>query len=92
MAMKEPRNRSLPLTTAMARLVDVADLIKSRITADEVLRDLCDDYNLARETLTNLKKERPRRSDRIEEYSLLADEIEDEIIKHLLGAAGRERR
>ena len=92
MAMKEPKNRSLPLTTAMARFVDVADLIKSRITADEVLRDLCDDYHLARETLTNLKKERPRRPDRIAEYSVLAAEIEDEIIKYILSPRGQEHR
>ena len=89
--MKEPKNRSLPLTSALARLIDVADLIKSRIATDDVLRDLCDDYNLARKILTNLKKERPRHSARIEEYTILAAEIEDEIIRHLLGSGEQER-
>ena len=83
MTMKEPKNRSLPLTSALARFIDVADLMKSRIATDDVLRDLCDDYNLARKILTNLKKERPRHSARIEEYTILAAEIEDEIISHL---------
>jgi hypothetical protein len=85
MQMKEPKNPSLPLTTALARFIDVADLIKSRVARDNVLRELCDDYHLARKTLTNLKKERPRHSSRIEEYTVIAAEIEDEIIKHLLG-------
>ena len=91
MTMKEPKNRSLPLTSALARLIDVADLMKSRIATDDVLRDLCDDYNLARKILTNLKKERPRHSARIEEYTILAAELEDEIISHLLGSGEQER-
>jgi hypothetical protein len=86
MPMKGPKNPSLPLTTALARFVDVADLIKSRIATDDVLRELCDDYNLARKILTSLKKERPRHSARIEEYTILAAELEDEIVRHLLGS------
>ena len=86
MPMKEPKNWSLPLTTALVRFIDVADLIKSRMATDDVLRELCDDYHLARKTLINLKKQRPRQSARIDEYTVLAAEIEDEIIKHLLGA------
>ena len=38
--MKAPKNRSMPLTAAMVRFVDVAELIKSRSIADEVLRDI----------------------------------------------------
>ena len=91
MTMKEAKNWSLPLTSALARLIDVADLMKSRIATDDVLRDLCDDYNLARKILTNLKKERPRHSARIEEYTILAAELEDEIISHLLGSGEQER-
>ena len=87
--MKEPKNRSLPLTAALARFVDVADMNKSRSATDDVLRNLCYDYNLARETLANLKKERPRRSARIAEYTVLAAEIEDEIIRHLLGSGAK---
>jgi hypothetical protein len=90
MKMKGQKNRSLPLTAALARFIDVADLIKSRIARDDVLRDLCDDYHLARKTLTNLKKERPRRSARIAEYTVLAAEIEDEIVRHLLGSGEQE--
>lgn len=89
--MEEAKNRSLPLTTALARFVDVADTIKSRFGTDEILRDLCEDYHLARKTLTNLKKQRPRQSDRIAEYTVLANEIEDEIIRHLL-SSGRQKR
>ena len=91
MTMKEAKNWSLPLTSALARFIDVADLIKSRIATDDVLRELCDDYNLARKTLTNLRKERPRLSVRIEEYTILAGEIEDEIIRYLLGSGEQER-
>ena len=58
--MKAPKNRSMPMTAALVRFVDVAELIKSRSIADEVLRDLCDDYRLARETLTRMKREKPR--------------------------------
>lgn len=83
--MADPTNRSMPLTAALARFMDVADLIKSRVGTDDVLRDLCEDYRLARETLTRLKKERPKRPAEIEEYTSFAAELEDEIIRHLLG-------
>jgi hypothetical protein len=84
--MKEPRNRFMPLTAAMVRLVDVAELIKARSASDEALRDLCDDYRLARETLTRLRKAKPRQAAGIAEYSTLVSELEDEIIRHLLGS------
>ncbi|MDW6021019.1 hypothetical protein SAZ10_04500 [Mesorhizobium sp. BAC0120] len=75
----------MQLTTAMARFADVADLIKIRSQSDEALKDLCEDYQLARETLTNLKKMKPRRSKEISEYKSLILELEDEIIRTLLG-------
>jgi hypothetical protein len=84
--MKAPRNQSMPLTAAMVRFVDVAELIRSRSIADEVLRELCEDYRLARETLTRLKKQRPRRTVEIAEYTSLAADLENEIIQHLLGS------
>ena len=76
----------MPLTAAMVRFVDVAELIKSRSIADEALRDLCEDYRLARETLTRMKKARPRRTAEVAEYTILAAELENEIIRHLLGS------
>jgi hypothetical protein len=84
--MKAPKNRSMPLTAAMVRFVDVAELIKSRSKADEVLRDLCEDYRLARETLTRMKNVRPRRTVEVAEYTTLVAELENEIIRHLLGS------
>lgn len=92
--MKSPKNRSMPLSTAMVRFADVADLIRSRAVSDEAMRDLCDDYQLARETLTRLKRQRPKRSVEISEYTVLVSELEDEIIRCLLGTddrAGAER-
>ncbi|RUM95764.1 hypothetical protein EET67_21410 [Pseudaminobacter arsenicus] len=88
--MADPKNRSMPLTAALARFVDVADLIKSRMATDDVLRDLCEDYRLARETLTRLKKERPKRPAEIVEYTSFVAELEDEIIRYLLGAESTE--
>ena len=76
----------MPMTAAMVRFVDVAELIKSRSIADEVLRDLCEDYRLARETLTRMKKEKPRRTAEVAEYTTLVAELENEIIRHLLGS------
>jgi len=73
----------------MLRFVDVAEVIRSRSVADEVLRDLCEDYHLARETLTRLKKAKPRRSAEISEYTVLVSELEDEVIRRLLGAEER---
>jgi hypothetical protein len=84
--MKEPKSPRMPLTAAMARFVDVAELIKSRSTTDEVLRDLCDDYRLARETLTKLRKAKPKRDVEISEYTDLVAELEDEIVRRLLGS------
>jgi hypothetical protein len=84
--MKTPKDRSMPLTAAMARFVDVADLIRSRTQVDDVLRDLCEDYRLARELLMKAKKERPKPTKRIAEYSSLVDDLEDEIMRYLLGA------
>jgi len=74
----------MPLTAAMARFVDVADLIRSRSEVDEVLRDLCEDYRLAREILMRLKKERPKPSKKIAEYSALVGDLEEEIMAYLL--------
>ncbi len=81
----------MPLTDAMARFANVAEVIRQRSVTDEVLRDLCDDYRLARQTLTNLKKMRPKKTAEIAEYKTLVTELEDEIIGRLLGADGRRR-
>ena len=75
----------MSLSAAMVRFVDVAEMIKARSVADEALRDLCEDYRTARETLTRLRKAKPRRAGEIAEYSVLVAELEDEIIRHLLG-------
>ncbi len=75
----------MPFTAAMARFVDVADLIKSRAEVDDTLRDLCEDYRLARQVLLHEKKQRPRNVKKISEYSSLADELEDEILRYLVG-------
>lgn len=83
--MTAPKNRSMPLTAAMARFVDVAELIRSRAEVDEVLRELCEDYRLARETLARMKRERPKPSEKISEYSKLIDDLEEEIMAYLLG-------
>ena len=72
------------LTSAMVRLIDVAELIKARSDTDEELRELCEDYRLARETLTRLRKSKPRRSLEIAEYRTLVAELEDEIICRLM--------
>jgi len=76
----------MPLTAAMVRFVDVAELIRSRSIADEALRELCEDYRLARETLARMKKQKPRRTAEIAEYTSLAADLENEIIQHLLGS------
>jgi hypothetical protein len=76
----------MPLSAAMVRFLDVADIIKSRSATDETLRDLCEDYRLARQTLTSLRKGKPRRTAEVAEYSVLVAELEDEIIRHLLGS------
>lgn len=82
--MNTPKPRSMPLTAAMARFVDVADLIRSRADVDDVLRDLCEDYRMARQVLMKAKKEKPKPKEKIIEYSSLVDEMEDEIIMYLL--------
>jgi hypothetical protein len=82
----------MSLSAAMVRFVDVAETIKARSIEDEALRDLCEDYRLARETLTRLRKAKPRRTDEIADYSVLVAELEDEIIRHLLGSAGAPAR
>lgn len=76
----------MPLTAAMARFADVADIIKSRADADEALRELCEDYRLARQTLLRIKREKPRPTKKISEYTSLVDDLEDEIMRYLLGA------
>jgi hypothetical protein len=82
--MNTPKPRSMPLTAAMARFVDVADLIRSRADADDVLRDLCEDYRIARQILMRAKKEKPEPKEKIIEYSSLVDELENELIMYLL--------
>jgi hypothetical protein len=84
--MNMPKNRSMPLTAAMARFVDAAEIIRSRSEIDEALRDLCEDYGLARELLRNAKRQKPRVPKKIAEYSSLVDDLEDEIMRYLVGA------
>lgn len=90
--MNTPKNRSMPLTAAMARFVDVADLVRSRAEVDEALRDLCEDYGLARQLLTKARKEKPRSTRKISEYASLVDDLEDEIVRYLLGADPKDGR
>ena len=87
--MSAPKNRSMPLTAAMARFADVADVIKSRAKVDEGLRDLCEDYRLARETLKRIRREKPRPAKKVAEYLSLVEDLEDEIMRYLLGAEQR---
>lgn len=87
--MKTPKNRSMPLSAAMARFVDVAELIRSRAEFDSTLRDLCEDYQLARELLLKAKKEKPRSTKNISEYSSLVDDLEDEIMRYLVSVKQR---
>jgi hypothetical protein len=89
--MKPPKDRSMPLTAAMARFVDVADLIRSRAEADDVLRDLCEDYRLARELLMKAKKEKPQSPNKVSEYRSLVDDLEDEIMRYLVGEGRRSK-
>jgi hypothetical protein len=84
--MRTSKNRSMPLTAAMARFADVADIIRSRSEVDEVLRDLCEDYRTARQTLTRIKKEKPRPTEKIAEYTSFVEDLEDEIMRYMLGA------
>lgn len=90
--MSTPKNRSMPLTAAMARFADVADIIRSRSEIDEVLRDLCEDYRTARQTLTRIKKETPRPKQQISEYTLLVEDLEDEIMRYMLGGERQSRK
>jgi hypothetical protein len=90
--MTTPKNRSMPLTAAMARFVEVADIIRSRSEVDEVLRDLCEDYRLARELLQKAKKEKPRPTKKISEYLSLVEDLEDEIMRYLIGGERQQKR
>ena len=82
--MKTPKSRSIPLTAAMARFVEIAKLIRSRAEFDDALRDLCEDYGLARELLLKAKKDEPRSTKKIAEYGSLVDDLEDEIMRYLV--------
>lgn len=88
--MNTPKRRSMPMTSAMARFVDVADIIKSRAEVDDFLRDLCEDYRLARQLLSREKKQKPRQAKKISEYSCLVDDLEDEILKYLVDVEQRK--
>ncbi len=88
--MNTPKRRSMPMTSAMARFVDVADIIKSRAEVDDFLRDLCEDYRLARQLLSREKKQKPRQAKKISEYSSLVEDLEDEILRYLVDVEQRK--
>ena len=88
--MTDPKTQSMPLSAVLVRFADLAEQIKSRSVSDEVLRDLCDDYRLARQTLTRLRKKRPKQTAEVAEYTALVAELEDEIVQHLLDTAERK--
>lgn len=82
----------MPISSAMLRFVDAAELIKARSLSDEVLRELFEDYQLARETLTKLRKAKPRKPAKVAEYKMIVAELEDEIIQRLVGPAAEPNR
>jgi len=89
--MSPSKSRTITLTAAMSRFADVADVIRSRAEVDETLRDLCEDYRLARETLLRIKKEKPRPTAKVAEYTNLVSDLEEEIIRYLLEPERKSR-
>jgi hypothetical protein len=75
----------MPLTAAMARFADVADVVKSRADADEALLEPCDDSRVARQTLIRIAREGQRPTRKVADYISL----DDQITRYLLGA-GRQ--
>lgn len=88
--MTDPKTQSMPLSAVLVRFADLAEQIKARSVRDEVLRDLCEDYRLARATLTRLRRKRPKPTAEVAEYTALVAELEDEIVQHLLGTGERQ--
>lgn len=73
----------MPLTAAMTRFLDAAELIKARASDDMGFKELCEDYQSARERLSSLLKMKPRKIAEIAEYKMLVEELENEIIEQL---------
>ncbi len=82
----------MPMTDAMARFAEVATLIRSRAAHDAALRDLCEDYRTARETLSSLKKKKPRPAGDVKEYTSLVEGLEEEIIHYLVNVGDSPRK
>ena len=88
--MGTSKNKSMPLTAERTRSTTIADTLRSRLELDEALRDLCEDYRLARRTLMRIRKEKPRPTKRVAEYLSLMEDLEGEILDYLLGKPPQE--
>ena len=76
----------------MARLPEHAERIRWLFWRDAEFRGLCTDLHVAAETLTRLRHDVPRESERVAEYQQMLTELLDELLGSLRQDRNEEAR
>lgn len=78
----------LNLAPVLSRFPENALLIRQLVLADQAFRSICEDYGLARETLTRFEAlpEAAQKSAEVADYVSVIAALEDEISADLLNA------
>jgi len=72
-----------PLAPLLARFASESVLIKRLAFSDETFRDLVEDFLLAYNTLSELKRRPVAERAKIKEYADLTDQLEQDVRKYL---------
>jgi hypothetical protein len=80
------------LDSSVARLPEHAERIRRLFWRDAEFRGLCTDLHVAAETLTRLRHDVPRESERVAEYQQMLTEMLDELLDSLRQDRDEEAR
>jgi hypothetical protein len=81
--MIDPDSPLHSLMPILLRFSSESAAIRQLVVEDEAFRGLAEDYLLAHNILQNLQKQRPAKTETIEEYAMLLRDLEGDINKYL---------
>lgn len=86
--MADPESPLHSIMPVLLRFPSESASIRRLVVEDEAFRCLAEDYLLANNTLHHLQKQRPSKTETIEEYAMILQDLEAEISKFLTRTRG----
>jgi hypothetical protein len=72
----------------LLRFASESAIIRRLVVKDEAFRCLAEDYLLAHNTLIHMQKQMPSKTETIEEYAMILQDLEGEISNYLTRSRG----